>query len=125
MKIISTKVHSILDYMSGILLIASPWIFQFNDVSAAKWVALIVGAAIILMSLFTNYEGGVLKTIPMPAHLNIDIVTGLFLAASPWLLDFNEQVYLPHLILGIFEIMAGVVTDRTPVRDHLTDLDRP
>ena len=66
----------------------------------------------ILMSLFTNYEGGMVRSIPMSVHLNVDIVTGLFLAASPWLIGFADEVYLPHVFLGLFEMAAGLLTTR-------------
>jgi hypothetical protein len=122
MRVISTKIHSIQNYMSGILLMASPWIFGFDQVSAARWVTIVVGLALLLMSLLTNYEGGVLKSIPMAVHLNTDVVAGLFLAASPWLLGFHDQVYLPHLILGIFEIAAGLMTSRIPAGQSVTDI---
>ncbi len=44
----------------------------------------------------------------------IDFLSGVFLAASPWLFGFAEEVYLPHLILGIFEIGASLMTKTTP-----------
>lgn len=97
----------------GVLLIASPWILGFADVEAAKWSAVAVGALMLIMSLMTDYEGGAKKAISMGTHLTMDLLAGLFLAASPWLLGFNDQVYLPHLILGIMEIGAALCTQRT------------
>ncbi|MCE7067010.1 SPW repeat protein [Dyadobacter sp. CY326] len=112
MKIISTKMHSVLDYATGILFIAMPWILGFNENVPATWTLVAVGATALLMSMFTNYEGGMVRSIPMATHLNVDIVTGLFLAASPWILGFADEVYLPHLILGLFEVVAGLMTTR-------------
>ena len=113
MKIISTKLHSRIDYLTSILFIAMPWILNFNDVLPATWTLIAVGSMSIMMSLFTNYEGGMVRSIPMSIHLNVVIVTGLFLAASPWILGFADQVYLPHLLLGLFETAAGLMTSRT------------
>ncbi|WP_035332968.1 SPW repeat domain-containing protein [Dyadobacter crusticola] len=113
MKIISTKFHSRLDYLTGALFIAMPWIANFEDVLPATWTLVAVGAMAILMSIFTDYEGGMVRSIPMSVHLNVDIVTGLFLAASPWIFGFADQVYLPHVILGLFETAAGLMTSRT------------
>jgi hypothetical protein len=112
MKIINTKMHSVLDYTTSILFIAMPWIAGFNDILPATWTLIAVGAMAILMSLFTDYEGGMVRSIPMAMHLNIDVVTGLFLAASPWILGFADEVYLPHLLLGLFETAAGLMTTR-------------
>ena len=56
-------------------------------------------------------EFGVLKIIPMRVHLILEVVSGIFLAASPWLFGFSAQVFLPHFILGLVEILAGLLTN--------------
>lgn len=48
----------------------------------------------------------------MKAHLDMDLAAGLLLAASPWLFDFADELYLPHLILGIIEIGAAILTEK-------------
>jgi hypothetical protein len=53
----------------------------------------------------------------MKAHLALDVLSGIVLAASPWLFDFADRVYLPHLILGLIEIGAGLMT-RTSTSAH-------
>jgi len=103
-----------LDYLGGALITASPWLFNFANGGAAQWVPVLVGVTALLMSILTNYEAGLVKRIPMPVHLTIDIVSGVLLAVSPWLFDFADFVYLPHLLLGLFEIGAGLFTERTP-----------
>src|SRR5919202_6542914 len=100
MRFIPTKVHGILDYASGALFIASRWLFGFADKPAAKWVPLAAGGAALGSSLFTDYELGAVRKIPMPAHLGLDVAEGALLAASPWLFGFDKKVYLPHLIFG-------------------------
>jgi hypothetical protein len=125
MRIVSRKFHAMLDYMSGLLLIVSPWLFNFNDISEARWVAIIIGIVIILMSFNTDYEGGFTKILTMSSHLTMDVIAGIFLAASPWIFGFNDQVYLPHLIVGILEMGAGLFTERKsehPNFRHVDDL---
>ena len=114
MKIISTKVHGVLDYLMGVLLIAAPWLFNFNRDGAETWVPVILGIGVIVYSLFTNYELGLSRLIPMRTHLTLDVLSGALLAASPWIFNFNDYVYLPHLILGILEMGAGIMTETTP-----------
>src|SRR5687768_5597690 len=116
MKVISTKVHGVMDYLMGVILIAAPWLFNFNRDGAETWVPVILGVGVILYSLLTNYELSISKTISMRTHLMLDLVSGIFLAASPWLLGFSDYVYLPHLILGIFEIGAVLMTETAPSR---------
>jgi hypothetical protein len=120
MKMISTKVHGVLDYLVGAILIAAPWLLNFNRGGAETWVPVILGAGAILYSLITNYELSVAKVISMKTHLALDVVSGIFLAASPWIFGFNDHVYLPHLILGILEIGAGIMTETTPRQSYST-----
>ena len=120
MRFISTRAHGLLDYVMGIFLIASPWIFGFGYTHAGmESVALAgVGFLIVAYSAFTDYELGAIRSISMPTHLILDIIGGLFLAASPWILDFNERTYLPHVILGVAEIGAALMTQKTPADDR-------
>ena len=119
MNLIPTKVHGLLDYLSGALFIASPWLFGFATGGAAQWVSIIAGVAVLGLSVCTDYEAGLIKSIPMPAHLTMDILTGVVLAASPWLFGFADQIYLPHVIFGALEIGAGLLTKRTPSYEKL------
>jgi hypothetical protein len=114
MRFIPTRVHGYLDYIMGLLLIAAPWLFDFADGGAKQWVPVILGASTIVYSLMTDYELGVSRTISMPTHLTIDLVSGILLAISPWLFGFAEEIYAPHLILGILEIGAALTTKRQP-----------
>ncbi|WP_432713202.1 SPW repeat protein [Pedobacter sp.] len=122
MRFISRKTHAVLDYIVGLLLIAAPWIFRFSDVEAARWCAIVVGLLVIAMSLVTDYEGGTKKMISMATHLNMDVLVGIFLALSPWLFGFREQVYLPHLVVGIFSILAGLCTVRSSQHSNLSGM---
>lgn len=114
MRFIPTRIHGMLDYGMGILLIAAPWLFGFAAGGAETWIPVIVGAGALLYSLLTDYELGLVRSISMPVHLGLDAVSGLFLAVSPWIFGFADFVYLPHLILGIAEIGAALTTEKVP-----------
>lgn len=114
MRFIPTRVHGVLDYIVGLPLIAAPWVFDFNRGGAETWIPVILGAGALVYSLFTNYELGLVKRIGMGTHLGFDAASGLLLAASPWLFGFSEFVYLPHLVLGLFEVIAALTTKTTP-----------
>jgi len=114
MRFISTKTHGILDYLTGVILIAAPWVLGFAQQGAETWVPVVLGAGAILYSLMTNYELGMTKLISMRTHLGLDLMSGMFLALSPWIFGFDELVYLPHLILGIAEVGASLMTYPIP-----------
>ena len=116
MRVIPTQIHGIIDYLTGGLLIAVPYLLGFADGSAAQWVPQLVGVAIIGQSLMTQYELSIAKIIPMPTHLMLDMGVGAVLAASPWLFGFSEQVYLPHLIVGLSEIAIALISENRAPR---------
>jgi hypothetical protein len=110
---ISTKLHAVLDYLVGILLIAAPWLFHFSHVMPATVLIASMGIVTLCYSLLTDYEFSFLPMIPFTTHLVIDFVSGLLLLCAPWLLHFNEQTYLPFLIIGIFEIIVVLLSKKT------------
>jgi hypothetical protein len=119
MKVITTKTHGVIDYLVGILLMVSPWLFNFNMNGAETWVPFVLGAGAVVYSLFTDYEFGAVKRISMRMHLSFDLFSGIFLAASPWLLGFYEYVYLPHLVIGIAEIGVALCTEKVSYHKHV------
>ena len=114
MRPIPTKVHGLLDYTTGALFVASPWLFHFADDKAARSVAIGTGAAVLGLSVFTDYEAGVAKRIPMATHLTIDALSGVLVASSPWLLKFANRISWPHVAFGMLELGAGLLTQRKP-----------
>jgi hypothetical protein len=109
-----TRVHGMLDYLLGALLIGAPWLFGFAAGGAETWVPVALGAVVLLYSLFTDYELGVVKKLQMPAHLLLDAAGGLLLAVSPWLFGFDEFVWIPHVALGLVETVTAAITNTVP-----------
>lgn len=114
MKFITTKMHGLLDYPTGLFLISSPWIFGFADATMAQWIPVAIGVMALVTAFFTRYELGFVWIVPMSVHLTLDVFSGLFLAASPWLFQFADRVFWPHVILGLFEAGTGLFTDNVP-----------
>jgi len=114
MKPIPTKVHGLLDYTTGALFIASPWLLGFARNDAARRVAVGTGVAVLGLSTLTDYEVGLAKRIPMATHLTVDTINGILVAASPWLLGFAKRISWPHVTFGLLELGAGLLTQRKP-----------
>lgn len=118
MKFIPTWFHGILDYVVGIALILAPMIFGFAEVGGpAVMIPRVLGVLLILYSLITKYELGLVKILPMPTHLKIDFVASLFLAVSPWLCGFSDlapNAWVPHVVVGIVVILVVLVSQNVP-----------
>jgi hypothetical protein len=116
-RFIPTRTHGIVDYVTGATLAAVPWLFHFDDEDAATNIMVTLGAGALAYSLLTDYELGAKKVIPMDTHLKLDAASGVLLAASPWLFGFARRVWVPHVIFGVFEVIASLSTRRSPERD--------
>ena len=117
MRWIPTRMHGVLDYLWGALLLAAPWLLGFARGGAETWTAVVLASGAIVYSLLTDYELGVARVLSMRGHLLLDLLGGLFLAVSPWLFGFADRVWLPHVAFGLFSITASLMT-RTRVESH-------
>jgi hypothetical protein len=114
MALIPTRVHGVYDYVSGAALVAVPLLAAGSYRGAGVWVPVTLGVVAVVMSLMTRYELGLVKAVPMPVHLGMDVLAGAVLAASPWLFGFADVVHLPHLIAGLAEVGLALATSRVP-----------
>jgi hypothetical protein len=130
-RFIPTAVHGILDYMTG--LFVSTWPLYMKGLKIDKTeniegkklgpeqiIPLSMGISAGLYSLFTRYELGAVKKIPMKFHLAFDAVSGVFMAAAPWLFGFHKKTWVPFVALGAFEVSAAMFTKMEPVKVHLS-----
>jgi hypothetical protein len=113
MKLMSASTHGYLDYISGMLIAASPRLFGFAKGSkAARYIPFVLGAGALIYSIFTKYAPGKFRVIPVKVHLLLDEMSGAFMAASPWLFGFSNKVKWPHVAMGMFEMAAAALTKR-------------
>ena len=113
MRMIPPQVHGVLDYLTGGMLLSAPKVLGLSDVPASARVLRLAGGSAILYSLLTDYELGVVRLLPMPAHLAMDAASGAFLASSPWLLGFAEEgprYWLPHVVVGATEMLVAATS---------------
>ncbi len=76
-------------------------------------IPVVLGSGLIAYSLFTDYELGVWRVVPMSVHNLFDVSAGALLAASPSLFGFADEtaiVWAPHLVVGLAAIFLGLTT---------------
>lgn len=122
-KFIPTKVHGVLDYLVGIALILAPMLFGFAELGGpAVIIPIVLGIGLILYSIFTRYEWGLVKVLGMPYHLIFDVLASVFLAASPFIFGFADEalnVWLPHVVVGITVILVVIFSQSQPGPDTI------
>ena len=115
MKKIPTSKHAWLDYLAGLLFIAIPYIFGFNRSGMPAGILIGAGLFILIYSLVTGYEYSLTPLISVKLNLILDVLTGLFVAASPWLFKFQDEYFLTHVIPGVVLIVVAVISDSIPL----------
>jgi hypothetical protein len=110
---IPRSIHALIDYIYAIVLIGAPYALGFAGFGAEHLVFWVVGFGAIVYSLLTNYRLGLVKLIPFRVHLGLDLLAGLLLVASPWLFGFADRLWVPHVVFGLLEIGAVLLTSRT------------
>ena len=89
---IPLRIHNILDYVGGVVLLLSPYLFDFSSVDSARNTFLFLGAGLILYSLITRYPYSIAKIIPLDVHMGLDVIAALALMVAPWALGYNSRL---------------------------------
>ena len=113
LRVIPTQVHGVLDYLTGSALLAAPGLLGIKDEPRAALTLRLAGGGATAYSLLTDYELGLVRLLPVPAHLALDAMSGALLVSSPWLFGFADRgarYWLPHALVGGTEILASTTS---------------
>ena len=112
-KPISTQTHGVLDYLTAATLATLPGMLGLSERTTRALQIMAVGK--LCYSMFTDNELGVARAIPMKAHLAMDAVNGVALAALPFMLDEDDDTAMAICIgAGLMELSSAMMTETTP-----------
>lgn len=108
---VSLSLHVLIEYGVGILTIISPFLFSF-DATAAKVVAVLVGAGILVLAVVTDAPTGVARSLPVASHVVLDYVVALFVIVAPFVFGFSddEAATAYFIVLGVSYVIFAVLT---------------
>lgn len=90
-RIVTRKLHALIDYPVAISLMAMPFLLGLGESSPfAFWLSFVTGAAAFGLTLLTQHETGVVKVLPYKIHLAVDFIVGVVFLAAPLLLGFHR-----------------------------------
>jgi hypothetical protein len=103
--------HGLLEYGAGVLLLAAPFLFEF-DSDAATALAIVAGLGILALAASTASSTGLAKVIPLGAHVLLDLVVVAFLVAAPFLFGFSDEGAATafFLVLGVWHLLLTIAT---------------
>lgn len=108
MKILSPKIHGMLDYVAALALITAPLVTGLTD--GALWMSIAAGAGLILYSLITDYSASVAKLIPLRMHLILDTAAGLAFLIAPFVFGWAGAAFAYYLVMGSGVLLVVLLT---------------
>src|SRR5918911_1806314 len=123
---IDSTLHGATDYTVGTtLLTIFPRLVGVEGTESAKQIRL-SGASHLAYSTITKYPLGMVKLLPYKAHLALDALGAVALAATPFVTGQwkkGRKHWVPHVALCAFELSSLVMTDPTGQGDFHGDVD--
>jgi FtsH-binding integral membrane protein len=104
-------VHGVLEYVAGALLIAAPFLLAF-DSDTGTFVSIGAGVLVLVVAACTAMSTGLIKSIPVQAHVILDYILALALIASPFLFSFDDDGTATafFIVLGVVHLLLTIAT---------------
>jgi hypothetical protein len=104
-------VHGLIEYAVGALLVAAPFLFAF-DSDTATAVSIVAGVALLIIAASTAMSTGLIKSIPVPAHVILDYALAILLIASPFIFGFDDDGTATafFIVLGVVHLLITIAT---------------
>ena len=111
MKILSPKVHGILDYVVVIAFAGAP--AALGLAGAAALLSRGLAGVHLALTLLTAFPLGAIKLIPFKVHGWIELIVGPTLLAVPWVLGFGHDPVARNFYIGagILIFATWLITD--------------
>jgi len=104
-------VHGAIEYVAAALLIAAPFLLDF-DSGAATALSIVIGVVILGIAAATEGPTSLINQIPRPAHVALDYVLVVVLIALPFLAGFSGETTPTALfiVLGVAHLLVTIGT---------------
>jgi hypothetical protein len=123
---IDSTLHGVTDYTAGTtLMTVFPRWAGIEGTESARQIRR-AGAIHAGYAMLTDYPRGVVKVIPYQAHLALDAVGALALAATPFVTGQyrkGAKHWVPHVALCLFELGSLMMSDPTGRGDYHGDVE--
>ena len=124
---IDSALHGFTDYTVGtFLMTAFPKVVDVEGTESEKQIRA-AGAIHAGYSTITAYPPGIVKLLPFKAHLALDALGAVALAATPFITGQwkkGRKHWVPHVGLAVFELTSLLMTDPTGKGDFHGDIEK-
>ncbi len=104
-------VHGVIEYIAGVLLIAAPFLFGFED-GAATAVSIVAGVIVLIVAASTEGPSSMIGSIPISMHVLLDFALAGALLAAPFLFGFTDETAPTafFIVLGVAHLLITIGT---------------
>ena len=104
-------VHGSLEYLVGALLIAAPFLLEF-DSGQATAASIVLGLLLLAFTAMSAIPTGLVKGITVGLHVGGDVVFAVVLIALPFVLQFTDETAPTALFIvaGVLHLLVTIGT---------------
>ncbi|GHF43183.1 hypothetical protein HNQ07_002014 [Deinococcus metalli] len=109
---ISRPVHGVADYAYVAAVFAAPNLLGFEDEPRAVLLCRALSAGILVSTVLTRAEWGVVRVVPFRAHLALDMLVSVATVGAPWLLGFahHRRARSTVVAVGLFGLGVALLS---------------
>ena len=114
-------VHSLIEYVAGVALIAAPLLLDYES-GAATAASIILGVLVLFLVATTTSTMSLINQVPLSMHIVFDYVIAAVMIASPFLFSFSDESTPTAVFLagGVLWLLLSIGTryrkEETPER---------
>ena len=111
-RLLPAWLHAVADYAVGSALVLAALIV--GGTAGAVGTGVVVGATVLVVSMFTRYPLGVVKVLPFQVHSAGDYLAAALLLAAPFALNFRQSdggLTALYIVAGIAVLAVSLITN--------------
>ncbi len=112
-KPISRRMHGFIEHNYIAAVATAPQTVGFEEEKTAVLLCRIFSSGVLVTSLLTRAEWGMIRVLPYKAHLTIDLLSSVAALGVPWLFGFsqNDRARNTFLTMGVSGLVVGLLSE--------------
>jgi hypothetical protein len=110
-RVLPWSLHVALEYLGGIFLVLSPFLFGFTDSSALP-VLLGTGVVILAVAVLSRGRMGIAGFLPVKAQATVDYLLAFFLMVAPFAFGYRDRpdALVVSVMVGLGLLVVSLLT---------------
>lgn len=103
--------HGVIEYAYGVVFVAAPFLFGFDE-NAATFMCLLIGLGFLVFAACTEGPSGMVSQISLTIHVVADYAIVVLLIAAPFMFGFSGEAASTafFIVMGVGFLMICIGT---------------